>query len=46
VLRRVFGHLREEVIGGGGGGGGGQLGLHNKELHNLHSSQNIIRIIK
>jgi hypothetical protein len=25
---------------------GGQRRLHNEELHNLHASQNIIRVIK
>jgi hypothetical protein len=39
VLRRIFGPKRDEVIGG-------WRKLHNEELHNLHSSPSIIRIIK
>jgi hypothetical protein len=39
VLRIIFGLKREEVIGG-------WRKLHNEELHNLHSSANIIRMIK
>jgi hypothetical protein len=39
VLRRVCGPKRDEVIGG-------WRTLHNEELHNLHSSPSIIRIIK
>jgi hypothetical protein len=39
VLRRVFGLKRDEVIGG-------WRKLHNKELNNLYSLQNIIRMIK
>jgi hypothetical protein len=39
VLRRIFGPRRNEVTGG-------FKKLHNEELHNLHSSPNIIRIIK
>jgi hypothetical protein len=38
-LRRIFGPKRDEVTGG-------WRKLHNKELHNLYSSRNIIRIIK
>jgi hypothetical protein len=38
VLRRIFGPKRDEVTGG-------WRKLHN-ELHNLHSSSNIIRMIK
>jgi hypothetical protein len=38
VLRRIFGPKRDEVIGG-------WRKLHNEELHNLHSSPSIIRII-
>jgi hypothetical protein len=36
-LRRIFGHKRKEVTGG-------QRKLHNKDLHKLHSSPNIIMI--
>jgi hypothetical protein len=39
VLRRIFGPKRDEVTGG-------WRKLHNKELHNLYFSQNIIRVIK
>jgi hypothetical protein len=39
VQRRIFGPKRDEVIGG-------WRKLHNKELHNLHSSPSIIRMIK
>jgi hypothetical protein len=39
VLRRIFGPQRDEETGG-------WRKLHNEELHNLYSSQNIIRIIK
>jgi hypothetical protein len=39
VLRRIFGPKREEVAGG-------WRRLHNKELHNLYASSNIIRAIK
>jgi hypothetical protein len=39
VLRRIFGPKRDEVTGG-------WRKLHNEELHNLYSSQNIIRMIK
>jgi hypothetical protein len=39
VLRRIFGVKRGEVTGG-------WRKLHNKELHDLYSSPNIIRIIK
>jgi hypothetical protein len=39
VLRRIFGHKREEVAGG-------WRRLHNEELHNLYVSPNIIRVIK
>jgi hypothetical protein len=38
VLRRIFGSERDEVTGG-------WRKLYNEELHNLYSSQNIIRII-
>jgi hypothetical protein len=39
VLRRKFGPKRDEVAGG-------WKKLHNQELHNLHSSPSIIRMIK
>jgi hypothetical protein len=39
VLRKIFGPKRDEVIGA-------WRKLHNKELHNLHCSPIIIRIIK
>jgi hypothetical protein len=39
VLRRIFGPKRDEVIGG-------WRKLHNEELHNLHCSPDIIRMIK
>jgi hypothetical protein len=39
VLRRIFGPKRDEVTGE-------WRKLHNEELRNLHSSQNIIRQIK
>jgi hypothetical protein len=38
VLGRIFGPKRDVLIGG-------WRKLHNKELHNLYSSQNIIRMI-
>jgi hypothetical protein len=38
VLRRIFGSKRDGVTGG-------WRKLHNEELHNLYSSQSIIRII-
>jgi hypothetical protein len=38
VLRRIFGPKREED--------GSWRKLHNVELHNLHSSPNIVRVIK
>jgi hypothetical protein len=38
VLRRIFGPKREED--------GSWRKLHNDELHNLHSSPNIVRVIK
>jgi hypothetical protein len=38
VLRRIFQAKRDEVTGG-------WRKLHNKELHNLHSSPNIIRMM-
>jgi hypothetical protein len=39
VLRRIFGPKRDEVRGG-------WRKLHSEELHNLYSSQSIIRMIK
>jgi hypothetical protein len=39
VLRRIFGPKRDEVTGG-------LRKLHNEELRDLHSLQNIIRMIK
>jgi hypothetical protein len=39
VPRRIFGPKRDEVAGD-------WRKLHNKELHNLYSSPNIIRMIK
>jgi hypothetical protein len=39
VLRRIFGPKRDGVTGG-------WRKLHNEELHDLHSSPNVIRIIK
>jgi hypothetical protein len=39
VLRRIFGPKRDEAIGG-------WRRLHNEELNDLHSSPNIIRVIK
>jgi hypothetical protein len=39
ALRRISGPKREEIIGG-------WRELHNKELHNLYSSSNIIRKTK
>jgi hypothetical protein len=39
VLRRIFVSKRVEVIKG-------WRKLHNKELHNMYSSPNIIKIIK
>jgi hypothetical protein len=39
MLWRIFGPKREEVVGSWGK-------LYNKELHNLYSLSNIIRVIK
>jgi hypothetical protein len=39
VLRRIFGHKRDEVTGE-------WRKLHNEELHNLYLSPNIIRQVK
>jgi hypothetical protein len=38
VLRRIFGPNRDKVAGG-------WMRLHNEELHNLHASQNVTRMI-
>jgi hypothetical protein len=38
VLRRIFGPKREEVAEG-------WRRLHNEELHNLYTSQNIFRVM-
>ena len=39
VLRRIFGSMRDELTGEWGK-------LHNKELKDLYSSPNIVRVIK
>jgi hypothetical protein len=39
VLRKIFGRKREVVAGS-------WRRLHNEELHNLHASSNIVRVIK
>jgi hypothetical protein len=39
VLRRIFGSKRDEATGE-------RRTLRNEELHDLYSSQNIIRVIK
>jgi hypothetical protein len=39
LLGRIFGHKREEVTKG-------SRRLHNEELGNLHTSPNIIRVVK
>jgi hypothetical protein len=39
VLRRIFGPNRDEMTGD-------WRKLHNRELHNLYSSPNIIRMFK
>jgi hypothetical protein len=39
VLRTILGPKRDEVTGG-------WRKLHNEELHNLHSSPRIIRMVK
>ena len=39
VLRRIFGHKRDEVTGE-------WRKLHNEELNDLYSSPNIVRVIK
>jgi hypothetical protein len=39
VLRKIFGPKKEDITGG-------QRKLQNEELCNLHSSLNIVRVIK
>jgi hypothetical protein len=39
VLRRIFGHMREEVVGG-------WRKLRYEELHNLYATSNVIKVIK
>jgi len=39
VLRRIFGHKRDEVTGE-------WRKLHNEELNDLHCSPNIVRVLK
>jgi hypothetical protein len=39
ALRRIFGSKRNEIIGN-------WIKLHNEKLHNLHSSTDIIGMIK
>jgi hypothetical protein len=39
VLRRIFGHKREEVAGD-------WRRLHNEELHNLNASPSVIKMVK
>jgi hypothetical protein len=39
MLRRIFGLMREEVMGG-------WRKLYNEELHNVYSSPNFIRVIE
>ena len=39
VLREIFGHRRDEVTGE-------RRRLYNEELNDLHSSPNIVRVIK
>jgi hypothetical protein len=39
LLRKIFGHRREEVAGD-------WRKRHHEELNDLHSSSNIIRVIK
>jgi hypothetical protein len=42
VLRKIFGPERDELTRGGGGV---WSRLHNKELFDLYSSPNIIRVV-
>jgi hypothetical protein len=39
VLRRIFGHKRDEIIGS-------WRNLHNEELHNLYFSTYVITMMK
>jgi len=39
MMKRIFGHKREEVAGG-------WRKLHNEELHYLNASPNTTRVIK
>jgi hypothetical protein len=39
ALRRIFGPKKEEVVGA-------WRKLHYEQLHNLHCSRNVIRVIK
>jgi hypothetical protein len=39
VLRRIFGHKREEVAGG-------WRRVYNENLHNLYASPNITKVMK
>jgi hypothetical protein len=39
VLRRIFGHKKDEILGV-------RRKLHIEELHNLYTSPSIIRILK
>jgi hypothetical protein len=39
MLKRIFGSKRNEIIGG-------WRNVHNEDLHNMHASPNILRIIK
>jgi len=39
VVRKIFGHKRDEVAGS-------WKRLHNEELHDLYASPNIIRVMK
>jgi len=39
VLRKTFGHKRDEVTGE-------YRGLHNKKVYDLYASQNVIQVMK
>jgi hypothetical protein len=39
MLRRIFGHTRDEVTGE-------WIKLHNEELNDLYSSLSVVRVIK
>jgi hypothetical protein len=39
VVRKIFGHKRDEVAGS-------WKRLHNEQLHDLYASPNIIRVMK